>query len=57
VCTLLLEPTENSGEAESNILSVNGVAPPAKSCTETKVPVAKNTPDEENEVHSKFIFI
>jgi hypothetical protein len=58
VCSILLEPTEISGEAKSNIISVNGVSPAAaKSCTETKVADVKCTSVEENERYSKFIFI
>jgi len=58
VCSILLEPTEISGEANSNITSINGISPPgAKSCIETKVADVKCTPVEENEIHSKFIFI
>jgi len=58
VCSVLLEPTQVSGEARSNIISVNGVASPAaKACTETKVEDVKCTSVEENEKNSKFIFI
>jgi hypothetical protein len=58
VCSIRLEPTEISGEANSNITSVNGVAPPgAKSCAETEVADVKCTPVEENEIYSKFFFI